>query len=154
MVFRELNFLIFKDYYGDQCYSSATTGYYRLLGLVWRQSDISSSVIILRVTFFPRCDRDSMVWKALSVRDSILCFIFSSLIVSILAFEEYQGYLAFLLLVDLKAGRFDWRIVLKQARLHCSPLAHRTWANTRAASCKPARIMLKFLINQKTHWVQ
>jgi hypothetical protein len=61
MVFRELNFLVFKDYYGDQLNSNATTGYYGLLGLVWRQSDISSSVIILRVAFCPRCDRDSLV---------------------------------------------------------------------------------------------
>ena len=43
-------------------------------------------VIILNVTFNPRCDRDSMVLQALSVRDSILCFIFSSLIVSTLGF--------------------------------------------------------------------
>jgi hypothetical protein len=30
-------------------------------GFVWCQSDISSAVITLRVTFSPRLDRDSMV---------------------------------------------------------------------------------------------
>ncbi len=45
------------------------------------------------------------------------------------------------------------RIVLKQAKLHCSPVTHRTWANTRAASRKPVRIMLKFLINLRTLFI-
>ena len=33
-----------------------------LLGFVWCQSDISSAVITLRVTFSPRLDRDSIPW--------------------------------------------------------------------------------------------
>ncbi len=32
-----------------------------LLVFVWYQSDISSAVITLRVKFYPRLDRDSMV---------------------------------------------------------------------------------------------
>ena len=46
-----------------------------LFGLVWCQSDISFAVITRRVTFSPRIDRDSMVWLALSDRDSTLWFV-------------------------------------------------------------------------------
>jgi TRAP-type C4-dicarboxylate transport system permease small subunit len=45
-----------------------------LLGFVWWQSDISSAVITLRLSFSPRLDRDSMVLLALYVGDSTLWF--------------------------------------------------------------------------------
>jgi hypothetical protein len=86
-----------------------------------------------------------MVWKALSVRDSIS---FSPVWLYLLEISRVMRVIIALFgLVGLEAGRFDWRIVVKRANLRCSPLAHRSWANTRAASRKPARIMLKFLIN-------
>ncbi len=40
LVFREFDFLVFKDYYSDQCYSNSTrilrVRFIRVIGLVWR----------------------------------------------------------------------------------------------------------------------
>jgi hypothetical protein len=41
-------------------------------------------------------------------------------------------------------------IVLKQSKLQHRPLDHRAPPNTRAASCKPALVLLKVLINLST----
>jgi hypothetical protein len=57
-------------------------------------------------------------------------------------------FLALLFLIRLLESLGLFRFL--EMNLHCSLLANRSWANTRAASRKPARIMLKFVINLRT----